>query len=122
MMFKKLLVVAVIGGFLFTLSGCGSSTDTDTSVLDDQAVVDSNVVNNEDLFAVQACNDYVELMDCIISKNSPEVAVQQQASLDTLIDVWTSLAPEQLQKTCDETMTAVYAQREKVEELGCTVK
>gem|GEM_PF-5581474 len=104
------------------MSGCGSSTDTDTSVPDDQAVVDSNVVNNEDLFTVQACNDYVELMDCIISKNSPEVAVQQQASLDTLIDVWTSLAPEQLQKTCDETMTAVYAQREKVEELGCTVK
>ncbi len=110
---QKLILWSCIVLATLVLSGCGSS-DTATDTTDTTAWTW--------LFAIDACNSYVDIMKCMAEKSPTGDSTGAQEMFDRTIEAWKLLTPEQLQANCDATMQVIEDNKDYITQIGCTVK
>lgn len=116
-MSKSIIASLVILAAVVTLSGCGKAT-TDTTTTDSST---GSVTAATDVFAIDACNKYIDVMKCMIEKSPSDVQTSSQDMMDKLLVAWKQLTPDQLQQACDATMKVMTEQKAAIEQMGCTV-
>ncbi|MDR3168209.1 MAG: hypothetical protein LBU27_00115 [Candidatus Peribacteria bacterium] len=104
---KKISLFALLGGAL-VLVGCGSS----------------DTPNKE--FAVEDCNKYFEVLECVVNKQAESVSAEELSTIQSAIDqqkqAWKSLSAEELSATCSASMSGVRENTEVYTSVGCSVE
>ena len=103
---KKLLNLSIVMMLSLIIVGCSKNDDTTTST-------DTTVQQ----FTITSCNQYVNVMTCIIDKSASDIKDQQQKSFDSTINLWKTLTDAQLTQACDASIQAIQQQKEMIEKM-----
>jgi curli biogenesis system outer membrane secretion channel CsgG len=107
---KKLLNLSIVMMLSLIIVGCSKK---------DAATTDTATAQQ---FTITSCNQYVNVMTCIIDKSASDIKDQQQKSFDSTINLWKTLTDAQLTQACDASIQAIQQQKEMIEKMGCTVE